>query len=119
MHAGGTYDAIVAGCGPCGAVVGRDLARKGFRVLILEEHHEVGRPVQCAGLVTRRVLDLVPAVLWAFKIAEARGKSVWVGVLLLLPITNVFAFLYLAFSNGGPVEEDEGPEPKVMSLQVA
>jgi hypothetical protein len=65
------------------------------------------------------LLNLVPSVLWPFKIAKARGKSVWVGVLLLLPITSFFAFLYLAFADGKPTEEDEGPEPKVMSLQAA
>jgi flavin-dependent dehydrogenase len=30
-------------------------------VLILEEHREVGRPVQCAGLVSRRPLEIVKA----------------------------------------------------------
>jgi len=65
------------------------------------------------------VLNLVPLILWPLKIAKARGKSVWVGVLLLLPVTNLFAFLYLAFSDGASGEEDEGPEPKVMSLQTA
>jgi hypothetical protein len=52
------------------------------------------------------------------KIAKARGKSAWVGVLLLLPVVNVFAFLYLAFSNGASGADDEGSEPKVMSLQT-
>jgi len=42
-----------------GSVTARELARRGFSVLMLEEHHEVGRPVQCAGLVTRRVFDAV------------------------------------------------------------
>ena len=65
------------------------------------------------------VLNLVPLILWPLKIAKARGKSVWIGILLLLPVTNLFAFLYLAFSNGASVEEDEGPEPKIMSLQTA
>ena len=55
------WDAVVAGAGPAGAVVARELARRGFSVLMFEEHHEVGRPVQCAGLVTRRVFDAVPA----------------------------------------------------------
>ena len=58
-------------------------------------------------------------VLWCFNIAKARGKSVWVGVLLLLPVTNLFAFLYLAFSNGASADEDEEPEPKIMTLQAA
>jgi hypothetical protein len=65
------------------------------------------------------LLNLVPVILWPLKIAMARGKSVWVGVLLLLPVTNFFAFLYLAFSDGKPDEDEEGPESKIMTLQVA
>lgn len=65
------------------------------------------------------LLNLVPTILWPLRIAEARGKSIWVGVLLLLPITNFFAFLYLAFSNGEVARDDDGPEPKLMTLQTA
>lgn len=65
------------------------------------------------------VLNLVPLFLWPLKIAKARGKSVWVGVMLLLPVSSLFAFLYLAFSDGLSGEDDEGPEPKVMTLQTA
>jgi len=38
-------------------------------------------------------------IVWCFKIARARGKSPFVGLLLLLPVFNVFAFLYLALSD--------------------
>jgi hypothetical protein len=65
------------------------------------------------------VLNIVAQVLWCFNIVKARGKSVWVGVLLLLPFTSLFAFLYLAFSNGVTADEEEGPEPKVVTLQAA
>jgi hypothetical protein len=65
------------------------------------------------------VLNIVAQVLWCFNIAKARGKSVWVGVLLLLPFTSLFAFLYLAFSNGVAADEDEVSEPKVITLQAA
>lgn len=44
------------------------------------------------------VINLVAQVLWCIRIADARGKSPWVGVLLILPVTNLFALLYLAFS---------------------
>ena len=64
------------------------------------------------------VLNLVPLVLWPLKIAKARGKSVWVGVLLLVPVINLFAFLYLAFSDAASETDDEEPEPKVMCLQT-
>ena len=64
------------------------------------------------------VLNLVPVILWPLKIAKARGKSAWIGILLLLPIINLFAFLYLAFSDSTAEADDEGPEPKVMCLQT-
>jgi hypothetical protein len=64
------------------------------------------------------VINLVPVILWPLKIAKARGKNVGVGILLFLPVINVFAFLYLAFSDGPSEEKDEGSEPKIMSLQT-
>jgi len=65
------------------------------------------------------LLNLVPSVLWPLKIVKARSKSIWVGVLLLLPVANLIAFLYLAFSDAAPANEDEEPEPKVMTLEAA
>jgi geranylgeranyl reductase family protein len=53
------YDVIVAGAGPIGGFVACQLAKKGFSVMVLEEHEGVGRPVHCAGLVTPRVFDIV------------------------------------------------------------
>jgi digeranylgeranylglycerophospholipid reductase len=54
---GGHYDAVVAGAGPAGSAAARHLAQSGARVLLLEEHREVGSPVHCSGLVTPRTLD--------------------------------------------------------------
>ena len=45
------------------------------------------------------LLNVVAQILWCFKITEARGKSVWVAVLLIVPGPSLFAFLYLAFSD--------------------
>lgn len=42
---------------------------------------------------------LIVYIVWCFKIARARGKSAWVGLLLLLPVLNVLAFLYLALAD--------------------
>ncbi len=65
-------------------------------------------------------INIIPFVVWCLKIAEARGKSIIVGILLLLPITGPFAFLYLAFSSAARrVEEPEEREPEIMSLQTA
>lgn len=48
------------------------------------------------------VVSVVASIVWCVKICQARGKSGWLAVLLLLPITNLFAFLYLAFADELP-----------------
>ena len=51
-------DVLVVGAGPAGSTVAHRLAARGHRVVVLEEHPRVGYPVQCAGLVSQRALDL-------------------------------------------------------------
>ena len=51
---------MVIGAGPVGGYVAGAVAERGFRVALVEEHREVGEPVQCGGLITPRVFDLVP-----------------------------------------------------------
>ncbi|MFQ5860106.1 MAG: geranylgeranyl reductase family protein [Dehalococcoidia bacterium] len=52
------YDVAVVGAGPAGSATARDIAAAGFRVLLLEEHQQVGVPLHCSGFVTPRVLQL-------------------------------------------------------------
>ncbi len=55
------WDVLVVGAGPAGSTVAHRLASAGHRVLVVEEHPKVGYPVQCAGLVSQRALDLAGA----------------------------------------------------------
>jgi hypothetical protein len=59
------------------------------------------------------VVSIIAYVLWCFKIAAAREKNPFVGFLLFLPVTSLFAFLYLAFSSGH--EEAAAPSGKVLT----
>lgn len=54
-------------------------------------------------------------IVWCFKIAKALGKNAFVGFLLVLPVTNVLAFLYLVFASTGG--SSKAAPPKVISLQ--
>jgi len=63
-------------------------------------------------------LNVVGHVLWCVKIVQARHKTVPLLILLLIPITNIFAFLYLAFSEGVPRKKDEH-HVEIMTLETA
>jgi len=52
------YDVAVVGGGPIGCSVAEQLASKGRQVAVFEEHHTIGEPLHCAGLVTQRVLEI-------------------------------------------------------------
>src|SRR5688572_11024252 len=46
-------------------------------------------------------LSLVAYIIWCFKIVKTRRKHVLFAVMLLLPLTNLLSFLYLALSSDG------------------
>ncbi len=52
-------DAIVVGAGPSGSYLSYMLSKAGYDVMNLEEHSEVGKPVECTGLVSERVFKYV------------------------------------------------------------
>lgn len=66
------------------------------------------------------LIGLVVQIVWCFKIVQARGKSTLVAILMLLPITNLFAFLFLAFSSGvTPSRGGRQPGRTPLSLETA
>ena len=52
------YDVAVVGAGPVGSTFARYIADEGFKVLMLERKREVGVPLQCAGLLGKKIKDL-------------------------------------------------------------
>ena len=53
------WDVVIVGAGPAGGRVATHFAERGHSVLLLEEHEEIGRPFQCAGLVTPNAMKEV------------------------------------------------------------
>jgi len=45
------YDVLVVGAGPVGSYFAEQMAASGYSVLMLEEHHEIGLPVHCTGVI--------------------------------------------------------------------
>lgn len=49
----------IIGAGPVGCYTAYLLAKAGKQVQIFEEHYKIGKPVQCAGLVTTKIFDVI------------------------------------------------------------
>ena len=69
-------DVLVVGAGPVGSNTARLLAQAGHSVLLVEEHDEVGHPVQCAGLVAPRLFDHTPFPIGDLHQNDLRGAIV-------------------------------------------
>ncbi len=74
------YDTIVVGGGPSGATAANDLARKGYRVLLLERGFRI-KP--CGGAIPPCLLDefeipehLIKARIRSARMVSPRGESV-------------------------------------------
>jgi len=52
-----TEDVEIIGAGPAGLIAGINFAKKGHEVKIWEEHEEIGKPVQCAGIISKEALE--------------------------------------------------------------
>lgn len=73
-----TWDVIIVGAGPTGGRTATHLASLGHSVLMLEEHNEIGRPFQCAGLVTPKAMhevELYDSVLQEIDGARIHGPD--------------------------------------------
>ena len=52
-------DILVVGAGPIGGYFSKKMSELGNKVLILEEHLEIGKPFQCAGLINPNTMKKV------------------------------------------------------------
>jgi len=71
------FDVIVVGAGPTGSVVAGALARASLRVVLLEEHPNVGLPNHCSGLVSPRALELAGVAEEMVRVARFSSARVW------------------------------------------
>ena len=53
------YQVVIVGAGPVGGRLATELSSRGISTLMLEEHAEIGRPFQCAGLVNPPAMEMV------------------------------------------------------------
>jgi geranylgeranyl reductase family protein len=80
----------VVGAGPAGSRTARELARRGLRVALIEEHQQVGIPSHCSGLISPRT----------WQMGETGDDSL---------ICNFLRGAYVHVQGGGHVELGDSP----------
>jgi geranylgeranyl reductase family protein len=79
------YDVAVIGAGPIGGYLAKSLNELGHSVLLVEEHNEIGRPFQCAGLVNPNAMSKVSLYesvlteIWGANIHSPAGTPISIG----------------------------------------
>ncbi len=71
-------DIIIVGAGPVGCYLAYLLAKKGYNVKVYEEHKEIGKPLQCSGVVSEnglKNLNLYKRKFILSKVSEFRLHS--------------------------------------------
>ena len=78
-------DALIVGAGPIGGYLAKKLVDNGKSVLMLEEHAQIGRPFQCAGLVNPGSMakvgleEVAQTRIWGARIHGSEGTLVEIG----------------------------------------
>ncbi len=52
------YDVAIVGGGPIGSTLAYKIAKEGYKVAILDKKKEIGIPLQCAGIVSKKLMDV-------------------------------------------------------------
>ena len=79
------YDVVVIGAGPIGGYLSKNLSELGHSVLLIEEHAEIGRPFQCAGLVNPGAMEKVNLEetaltrIWGARLHSPSGSFIEIG----------------------------------------
>jgi digeranylgeranylglycerophospholipid reductase len=50
---------LIVGAGPVGCYTAQLLTKMGYKPVLLEEHSSVGKPVQCAGIVSTKLISMI------------------------------------------------------------
>jgi len=88
-----TCDVLVVGGGPAGCSAARAASKKGLKTILIEEHEEIGKPVQCAEGIGSYLFDFMPFTIpkdqlkwkingmyfWADDIAIKKEGGMWSG----------------------------------------
>ena len=67
------YDVVVVGAGPVGGFLAQRMCEGDATVLLLEEHAQIGRPFQCAGLVNPEAMRLTGLESTVYPLSGALG----------------------------------------------
>jgi flavin-dependent dehydrogenase len=96
------YDVVVVGGGPAGCMAAKYAAKTGASTLIIEADTEIGKPVQCAGLISKRAIEESETKDKSFINCEIKGaivRSPSQELMIESPDKNAFAIRRDIFDN--------------------
>jgi digeranylgeranylglycerophospholipid reductase len=70
------FDVAVIGAGPAGSMAAKYAAKAGSSVVLLEEHHSIGWPVECAGLLGSKAMEESELPMGKFVIRGLKGAVI-------------------------------------------
>jgi digeranylgeranylglycerophospholipid reductase len=77
-------DVLVVGGGPAGCSAARAAAKQGAKTILIEEHKEIGVPVQCAEGIGRYLIPFLPFKIPKEQIKwEIKGMTFWANDILV------------------------------------
>lgn len=111
------YDVVVVGAGPSGCMAAKYVSKAGASTLIVEKGAELGEPIQCAGLISKRAIeeselkDAKPFINNEIKGAIVRSHSYELRIEVPSPEKSAFAIRRNVFDKAlAKAAQEEGAD---------
>ena len=102
----------IIGAGPAGLMTAIELAKHRGDVTVYEEHKEIGKPVQCTGIVTEELSKIIP-IADEFLVNRLKHVKVYSNTKSVTLPANDILFSIFNFCAKRINSSFKGPSPKI------